>query len=296
MRQMLLQLRRAHFGRVLIALLLFSFFVLFMVGCDTETPQNTFAPTGEVARDQRNLFYLAMWPAIGVMILVELGLVVTLLRFRRRRVDQVPKQVHGNTGLEVAWTIAPALLLAVLTVPMMAALFKIGREPKSDDFVVEVSGSQWLWTFTYPGVKDAKGNPVVTLTDLHIPAGQEVRFDITSTDVIHSFAIPRIAGTLDAVPGEKHREWVKVDQPMTLASPSPDAPPGSIPPYNGECREFCGMGHATMVIRAHVDSAEDFAKWKGQVEAQGAPKPAGSATPAASPPPESASPTPSASP
>ncbi len=258
--------------RVLIVLLLLGLLALLASACGTETAQNTFAPKGEVARDQRNLFYYAMWPAIGVMIFVELGLVVMLLRFRRRRPDEVPKQLHGNTRLEVAWTIAPALLLLVLAVPMMSILFKLGREPHADDFVINVTGRQWVWQFEYPDIKDAKGNPISVFSEFHFPAGREIRFNIRSEDVIHSFAIPRLAGTLDAIPvrpGQDftNRLWIKADEPATLA---------------GQCREFCGLGHAGMKIMAHADSEADFAAWVK--EKQQGPKPAGgSASPSPTP-------------
>ncbi len=107
----LLQLFRWRSAHVLPALLLVVLLALVLTGCETNTPQNTFDAHGEVARKQRDLFYLAMWPAIAVMVLVMGVLVVALLRFRRRSADQLPKQVHGNTRLEVMWTILPAVLL-----------------------------------------------------------------------------------------------------------------------------------------------------------------------------------------
>src|SRR3990172_3898999 len=104
----LMRINRSTLSRAVPAALLLVLLALLMAGWETDTPQNTFAADGEVARDQRDLFYMAMWPAIGVMLLVELGLVVILLRFRRRRADEVPAPVHCNTRLELALTIGPA--------------------------------------------------------------------------------------------------------------------------------------------------------------------------------------------
>jgi cytochrome c oxidase subunit 2 len=240
---------------VIAALLLLA---LLLTGCDAETPQNTFDPVGPVARDQRDIFYYAMWPAIAVMILVEVGLVVLVLRFRRRDGDAIPKQTHGNTPLELAWTIAPAILLAVLAVPMMIVLFRIGREPADNAFVVNVEGQRFSWFFEYPDIQGPDGKPLKGTKpgEVHFPVGEEIAINLTAIDVIHSFAIPRIAGTRDAIPSEDldgdgrrdHVEtfWIRVDEPGTFA---------------GQCRELCGTGHAEMLITAYAQSREDFDAW-----------------------------------
>ena len=241
-------IKRSALSRLLFAALIFGLLALFLSGCETDTPQNTFAADGEVARDQRDLFYLAMWPAIGVMAFVELGLVVILLRFRRRRDDEVPTQVHGNTRLELAWTIAPAIVLLVLAVPMMSLLFKLGREPHDDAFVVNVTGARFVWKFDYPDIKgpDGQGLSSAPGDPLVFPAGREIRFNVTSLDVIHSFWIPRLGGKLDAVPGNSNRFWLKADEPGT---------------WSGQCAEFCGLDHANMKLVAEALSEEDFSAW-----------------------------------
>ncbi len=103
---------RARTGHLLfgLALLLIG---LLAAGCigDTDTPQNTLNPAGEVADKQRDLFLLAMWPALIIMIGVLGAIVVMLLRFRRREGDPIPRQTHGNTPLEIGWTILPALII-----------------------------------------------------------------------------------------------------------------------------------------------------------------------------------------
>jgi cytochrome c oxidase subunit 2 len=234
------------FSRVVFAALLLGLLALLLSGCEADTPQNTFAAEGEVARDQRDLFYYAMWPAIGIMVLVELGLVVILLRFRRRRPDDVPAQIHGNTRLELAWTIAPAALLLVLAVPMMSLLFKLGEDPGDDAFTVNVTGIQWAWQFEYPEIVGENGNPISTVKDVYFPAGQKIRFNVTSSDVIHSFWIPRLGGKLDAIPGRNNRLWLKADNPGSFA---------------GQCAEFCGKDHAIMKLVAHALSEDDFNAW-----------------------------------
>src|SRR3990172_13357384 len=114
-----LRARHIRFRHIITSLALLA---LFLTGCETDTPQNTFEARGEVAPRQRDLFYMAMWPAIAILILVCAVLVIALLRFRRRSPDELPKQVHGNTTLELARTIAPALLALVVWVEAVGGI------------------------------------------------------------------------------------------------------------------------------------------------------------------------------
>lgn len=235
---------RAH--HVVTALVLLGLLALLLTGCATNTTQNTFDARGEVAKQQRDLFYMAMWPAIVVMVFVLAGLVVILLRFRRRSPDEMPKQVHGNNRLEIAWTIAPVIILMILAVPTISTIFDLGRKPHSDALAVHVTGIQWAWQFAYPDVKDSSGQPLSSLGDLHIPVGREISLTITSNDVNHSFWVPKLAGKLDAIPGNTNVMWLKADEP------------GS---FSGQCAEFCGLGHAGMKLVVIAQSQADFDAW-----------------------------------
>ncbi len=235
---------QAH--HVVTALVLLVLLALFLTGCATNTPQNTFDARGEVAKQQRDLFYLAMWPAIVIMVLVLAGLVVIVLRFRRRRPDELPKQTHGNTRLEIAWTIAPVIILAILAVPTVSAIFTLGRQPDRDALAVHVTGRQFFWQFEYPGITDSSGQPLSSLGVMHIPVGREIGLTITSRDVNHSFWVPKLAGKLDAIPGNTNVMWLKADEP------------GS---FSGQCAEFCGLGHAGMKLTVIAQSQEDFDAW-----------------------------------
>jgi len=189
-----------------------------------------------------------VWPAVVILILVEGLLVVALLRFRRRSPDELPpKQVHGNTRLEIAWTVAPAALLLVLTVPTIASVFDLGRAPKADAFPVTAVGQRWSWKFEYPGVQDSEGNPLFTFGELHLPANQEIAVSLEAVDVIHSFWVPKLAGKLDIVPGRTNRMWLNATVPGV---------------YAGQCAEFCGLEHYKMrfCVVAHKDLA-DFQEW-----------------------------------
>ncbi len=236
----------AKFLPRLLPLLLLTAALLLLAGCSTNDPQNTFSPAGEVADKQRDLFNLVLWPAVAILVIVEGLLVVAVLRFRRRGDEPPPKQVHGNTRLELAWTIAPAALLLVLAVPTVASVFDLGRAPKADAFQVTAAGQRWSWKFDYPEYKDTEGKPLFTFGEMHIPAGQEIAVSLQAVDVIHSFWVPRLAGKLDAIPGRTNRMWL-------------NATPGV---YSGQCAEFCGLEHYKMrfCVVAHKDLAE-FEAW-----------------------------------
>lgn len=244
-----------HRTHLLFGLLALAAIALLAAGCDVDTPQNTFDAKGEVAQKQKDIFLYAMWPAIVIMIGVLLATVIILLRFRRRSDDEIPVQTHGNTKLEIAWTIAPAMLLLGLGVPMVGILWDITSDPSDDAFQLNVEGQQFAWVFTYPELLDEDGEPLGPLVnEAIIPAGREVSVNLTSTDVIHSFWVPKLAGKLDAVPGRTNRMWIRVDEP------------GS---YSGQCAEFCGLQHADMLMTVTALGEEDFEAWVDEMTAGG---------------------------
>lgn len=250
-----------HRTHLLFGLLALAAIALLAAGCDVDTPQNTFDAKGEVAQKQKDIFLYAMWPAIVIMIGVLLATVIILLRFRRRSDDEIPVQTHGNTKLEIAWTIAPALLLLGLGVPMVSTLWDVMDDPEEGAYQVDVQGMQFQWQFTYPEVLDESGEPVFGISGFRgeldpmvIPAGREIAVNLTAADVIHSFWVPKLAGKLDAVPGRTNTMWIRVDEP------------GS---YSGQCAEFCGLNHADMLFTVTALSEEDFQAWVDEMTAGG---------------------------
>jgi cytochrome c oxidase subunit 2 len=193
-----------------------------------------------------------------VILILVLGLIVFMMvRFARHKsTDPLPKQVHGNTALELGWTIAPAILLAIVAVPTLAAIIDLGREPDESALTVEVEGVQWAWFFTYPDFETAEGTPLESPVELHIPVGREIGFRLTSPDVIHSFWVPRLAGKVDVIPGRVNFMWIKADEPGT---------------YAGQCAEFCGVGHSDMRLTVIVHTEEDFQAWLAEQGASAAP-------------------------
>ena len=219
-----------------------------------KNPQDTLSPRGPAAADAKALFYPAFWIAVVVFFLVEGALVYFVVRFRHRRgVDRLPRQVHGNTRAEIAWTIAPTLLLGLLSIPTVATIYHLAPSRYSDSNPINVSviGHQWWWEFDYTDLG------VTTANELHIPTGRAIVLTLGSVDVIHAFFVPQLAGQIDAVPGHQNQLFIQADKAGT---------------YLGQCTQFCGASHAFMRFRVMADTPDDFTGWlNGQKQGPVAP-------------------------
>jgi cytochrome c oxidase subunit 2 len=240
-----------------------------------------------------NLYVLISIPAIIVFILVEGLLLTIVIRDRRRRLGPGyrPPQWHGNTRLELTWTIVPLALMVAIGSLSFVELQRDFQRPAdaATDLQIDVSGHQFGWTFAYPqGFAISSEGSNAAGSPLMVPTGKLVRLKLNSDDVIHGFWVPDITGKTDLVPGYDNYAWFKIDQPGE---------------WRGECTELCGSGHATMQLRVKAVSPADFNIWAAEEQAKAAPpspSPSASAPAAASPSPSpsapaSPSPSPSAS-
>lgn len=220
---------------------------LLFSGCDYfSSPQNTFNPAGTVAQQQKDDFLLVMWPSLVVGLIVLFGVLFIALRFRHRPNAPLPKQIHGNTALELSWTIIPIILLAVIAVPTVEGIRTLARDPGENALQVKVTGVQWAWLFEYTDI-DAGGAPLAPpVGELRIPVGQDVRFEIVSSDVNHSFWVPRLAGKTDAIANQTNYMWFRADEPGE---------------YSGQCAEFCGLNHYNMRLTVIAMPPEEFDAW-----------------------------------
>jgi cytochrome c oxidase subunit 2 len=194
--------------------------------------------------------------AIGVFVIVEAMLVFSVVRFSRKREGEA-LQIEGNRKLEIAWTAAPAIVLAVVFALSLQTLQSVAYSPAPDpagtpagDAVhVRVVGHQWWWEFDYPELN------ITTANELHVPVNTVVNFDLESVDVIHSFWVPQLAGKTDVIPGHINHTWFKADQLGT---------------FHGQCAEFCGEEHALMQFQVVVQSPDQFQTWVAQQQAPAA--------------------------
>jgi cytochrome c oxidase subunit 2 len=215
-------------------------FVLLAGACAPNAPLDTLQPAGPIARQIDSLWDIVFAAAIAVFVLVEGLIVVAIVRFRHRKGDTTdPKQTHGNTRMEIAWTIAPALLLLVLAFPTVGTIFALARE-RPNSLHVKVTGQQWWWQYDYPEEK------VVTANELHIPTGRPILLELHSNDIIHSFWVPRLGGKQDVVPGRINHMTIQADRPGE---------------YAGTCVEYCGLSHANMRLKVFAHTPADYERW-----------------------------------
>ncbi|MGH9026693.1 MAG: cytochrome c oxidase subunit II [Acidimicrobiia bacterium] len=225
---------------------------LLGTACDAlegpENDQNSLRPEGSAAQTIDNLFNPVFVVSVVVGVFIIAAVVVAAWKFRAKpgtRGDV--KQVHGNTRLEVAWTIIPTLILAVIAVPTVRTIFYLDAQP-SDALEIEVIGKQWWWEFRYPDDK------IVTSTELIIPVDQDVRLRLSACDdtlpigcnVIHSFWVPALAGKRDVLPGRVNELTISADDPGT---------------YLSQCAEYCGLSHANMRARVIALERDDYERW-----------------------------------
>ena len=229
-----------RFSRHLILLFLSLVAILLIVSCGD---QSTFDAKGEIARRQLELFWIIFGLGTFVFVIVEGVLIYSAFRFRRRPGDGIPKQVHGHTKLEVAWTIAPAIILVGIAIPTLIVLFDTDIKAAPTDvpkIEVEVIAHQWWFEFRYPELG------VATANELHVPVGARVDLALHSDDVIHSFWVPNLGGKLDIVPRNVNETWFIADETGI---------------YKGQCAEFCGYAHALMRFRVVVETQAEFDQW-----------------------------------
>ena len=204
----------------------------------------------EAARiDELNRFILII--AGIIFVLVEGLLFFAVFRFRNRP-PEAAMQVHGNTKLEIAWTAAPAVILAVLmgfTLQTMGAV----REVTSENVLhVKAIGHRWFWEFQYPELN------ITTANELVVPVNTVIEVSIESVDVVHGFWAPELFGKVDAVPGYTNRLRF-----------TPDTVRNDF--FGGQCTQFCGEQHAQMRFAVAVKTAADFQTWAATFQQPSAP-------------------------
>lgn len=224
----------------LFAILIASLTFFALAGCSA-TPQSILNPYSQAATETADLFMVVFWIAVVIFILVEGLLVYFVLRYQRRSQDEHPEQYHGNTRLEVTWTLIPAIILAVVFALTIRTMGTTGpTNPPGQGIPVKVVAHQWWWEIQY------NDGQVLTASELRIPAGQVVNLTLNSEDVIHSFWVPNLMGKTDTMPGHNNVTWLLGNVLGT---------------FDGQCAEFCGTQHAHMLFRTIVQSPEDFQSW-----------------------------------
>jgi cytochrome c oxidase subunit 2 len=223
----------------------------------------------------KTLYIMVFILALFIFVGVEGTLLWALFRFKAKK-GRTAAQIHGNTKLEVGWTVGAFLILIFITFftfiklgdikdPKPSLIDADGNPvaqvdrvqyaatnqsvPKGDTMTIEVNGQQYVWRYLYPGQ-----DRLLTYTDMVVPVGMTVLLDITADDVVHSWWIPKLGGKMDAVPGYTNKTWFRI-------------PPDAIPEgqkqvvFTGQCAELCGRNHANMYGRVIGMRMADYKQW-----------------------------------
>jgi len=196
------------------------------------------------------LFHL-IYAITGITALLVFGTMIVFLVMYRDRPGRKATYTHGNTTLEVVWTIVPALILVVLTVLSVPAWSKIKMQIPAGDVVVQVTAKQFNWQVAYAGPdgKFGTADDKIFLDEMHVPVAKKIRVNLKSQDVIHSFFVPNFRIKQDAVPGREIGMWFDALKPGK---------------YEWPCAELCGFGHSGMKGWIYVHTAEEYAKWEAE--------------------------------
>ncbi|HLM86425.1 MAG TPA: cytochrome c oxidase subunit II [Solirubrobacteraceae bacterium] len=224
------------------------------------------------AQEIDTLYKITLYIALVIFVAVEFALGYALLKFRKRK-GAVAAQIHGNTRLEVSWTVAAAVILVGLAILTFAKLSSIQNPPNSgsggavlgdqnnliyasnerklppDGKALEISviGRQYIWQFVYPGANEPDGlGAPYSYEEMVVPTDTTVELNISSSDVVHSWWVPELGGKFQAVPGYHNYTWFKVSEPGV---------------FRGQCAFLCGRGHARMITTVKAVPPAQFEAW-----------------------------------
>jgi len=225
------------------------------------------------ANDIASLYKIVLYIAAVVFVIVEGALLYSVFRFRARK-SRVAAQIHGNTALEIGWTVAAALILVVLTVITFVKLGGIINPPNSTanasflsasvteptppngkKLTICIQGRQYIWRYTYGNgcLNNAFASKLpYSYQEMYVPAKTTVVLDIQSSDVIHSWWVPSLGGKVDAVPGYTTYTWFKAPHAGAL--------------YHGQCAQLCGRQHAYMTALVKVLTPAQYTAWLARQE------------------------------
>jgi cytochrome c oxidase subunit 2 len=191
-------------------------------------------------------------------------LIYVILRFNHRR-NPVPSRTTHNPVVEIVWTVVPVLILVTIAIPSFKLMYYMADIPRPA-LRIEVTGHQWYWSYGYPdqggltfdstvlrGANRKPGEPRLLAVDnpLVVPAGENIRVDVTSTDVMHSWFIPSFGVQEYAVIGRDNASWFNILHPGT---------------YYGECNQICGLNHSDMPIEVVAMTKDGFQHWLAEAK------------------------------
>jgi len=187
-------------------------------------------------------FLIAAAIVAGVMFFL---IVIPLLLWRRKN-ESLPPQFNTNRPMSLLYILTPCLLVVALFYVTFASERSVDALVPSPSETIDVTGFRWSWRFQYPKAGITIIGTPQTPPTLVLPVGITSRINLSSSDVIHGFWIPRFLFKRDAIPGMTNRV---------------DLTPTAIGVFRGVCSQFCGLDHTLMTFRVKVVSEADYRRW-----------------------------------
>ncbi len=200
------------------------------------------------AHNTDRLYHVLVIASVPIFVIVVSIVLFSVWQFRMKPGEELKDgpPIHGNTRLEVIWTVVPAILLLGLVSYSFVVLHENEKKP-AKEMIVQVTGRQFAWSYEYP--HSVTGGAPLESTQLYVPDNEAIRFEIHSLDVIHAFWIPAFRLQIDAVPG---------------ITTSYLATPDRLGSYPVVCNLLCGVGHSLMRSTIHVVTPARFQTWLAQ--------------------------------
>lgn len=210
-------------------------------------------PAGPAARRIEGLWWLLFWISIVVFVIVLALLAAAIVRGRNSQDDAVDKRPvsWGEPFILIAGVVIPSIVLVAVFLVSLRDMDALSAPDEPTALTIEVIANDWWWEVRYPETG------AVTANEIHIPAGEPVRIELTTDDVIHSFWVPRLQVKVDTVNGRVNEMWIEADEPGR---------------YRGQCAEFCGLQHANMLFYIVAEPRAEFDEWLAN-ESEDAPEP-----------------------
>jgi len=246
---------------------LMGFLILFFhsmaIAAVPEPWQMTFQPAASPVMEGIVAMHdLLLYIISGIAIVVMLLMAFVIYKFRATK-NPIPSKTSHHTMLEIIWTLVPVIILVFIGIPSIKLLFQLDK-PQDAEMTIKAIGHQWYWSYEYPHNDASKSlsfdSYMIEDKDLKpgelrlfevdnrivVPINTTVRMLVTSTDVLHSFAVPALGIKKDAVPGRINETWFRISKEGV---------------YYGQCSELCGSRHGFMPIAIHVVSKEQYDQW-----------------------------------
>jgi cytochrome c oxidase subunit 2 len=183
--------------------------------------------------------------SIAAVVVVVISLLVLAAIYHRRGTGETHRRAPGGLSwIYLGGIAAPGVILIGVTVYSLLVLAQVAKPPGKPPVTVQIIGHRWWWEIRYPG--RSPGDLVTTANEIHIPLGLPVRLELSTSDVIHSFWIPQLAGKTDLIPGQHNVAWIEANAPGI---------------YWGQCGEYCGMQHAHMMMWVVAEPPAAFDRW-----------------------------------